>query len=370
VGGNHSQVWLAYRESESWQKRFIAQKQPNTACSGQERGFCWLPRVSAKSVFSPFECSRQSPALAANACRWCAKYRTKELIMNTGITKDIFLLLAGGLITLVVTVITNRIQARKAFLTWRLLPPVMFTAQGVTTFNLAIENSGSADAENVRVAIQYPKETIVESFEVQTSEKAMAYEILTSGNGNEFLVEFSTFPKDLDCILAFLARNINPDDIVVSIIGKEVVGKEKTADYKTKSEQFRRFSLLINVFSLVISLLLLGGTVVYSYVIGLANANYAQSLDIAELYIETGHPELAIQKYEGLTREWWFPTTTQMYYRLASAYALTNDSEKSVHYLRIAITKDAGILSLLKVDSAFDGIRSTDEFKALIAEFR
>ena len=112
--------------------------------------------------------------------------------------KDLSLLIVGGLITLAVTVIASRIQTRKPRLVWRLLPPVSFPSQGLTAFNVTIANDSAADAENVRVVINHPQEAAIQSFEIQVSESAMAYNVVDSERPNQLAVSFPLFARGID----------------------------------------------------------------------------------------------------------------------------------------------------------------------------
>ncbi len=249
--------------------------------------------------------------------------------------KDIMLVITGGVVTYLTTMAVNRVQARKPSISWRLLPAVSFPSESITSFSISLENDGNKDAENVRIAAIFPKDTKIESFEVQVSEKATGYEILKSEREDEIVVTFPLFYKNLECIFAFLARDLDPNDIQVSIVGGDVIGKKKLTETSKKEQRvkrYSRFTMSFLSFVIVIYSLILA----YMLISGIAQANYAQQLDIAELYIETGHPELAINALEEVSHFWWVPTSTRLDYTLASVYVIKGEAGPAKYYIERA----------------------------------
>lgn len=275
------------------------------------------------------------------------------------------LLILGGLITLVVTIVANRIKTRAPRLVWRLLPATSFPLQGITAFTVAVTNDGAVDAENVRAVINYPKEALIESFEIQPSEAAMAYDFTDSEKPNQLVVTFPLFARGTDCIFTFLGKGLDPKDLKISILVKRVIGRQGKPENSGRIARSLSRSLVI-VSSLAIFVIILA--VVYVEVINLAAINYIQGLDIAELYGSTGHQDKAIAKYEDMARYAWFPSKIQLYYRLAAAYARSNDAQRAMLYLQKLAQKTPEVLEIVAADKSFDMLRSDPQFVALMRQ--
>lgn len=284
------------------------------------------------------------------------------------LTRDIVLLIIGGLVTYFSTLAINRTQNPKLSLSWRLLPPVFFPSEKISSFNLSVENDGSKDIENARVAINFPENTGIASFEVQVSEKAAKYEITRSEKSNEIVVVFPVFYKDLECMFAFLVKDLNPSDIEISIVGKDVLGKKKATEYskeQLRSKKFRQTaSLILGVLTSVYI-----GLIAYMLLINLAATNYTQQLDIAQIYFDSGKPELAIEVLEEVSHYWWVPSSTQADYLLAKAYANKGDVDSVIFYLRRIAENKVDVIQLAKTDKSFDPIRTHPAFIEFMNEF-
>lgn len=284
--------------------------------------------------------------------------------------KGLAVLIGGGLITLAVTLIANRVQTRKPRLIWRLLPPISFPSQGLTAFNVTIANDSAADAENVRVVINHPQEAVIQSFEIQVSEPAMAYAIENTGRTNQLAVNFPLFARGIDCVCTFLGKGLSANDLNVSIIGKDVVGQKSRSEEPER--HLRRFKRLLNVMaSIYLFVFLLGfaGTI-FVIVIAVTSMNYLQGLDIAELYQSNGRWDKAIATYEDMARHSWFPRDAQLNYRLAAAYARNNNIQGALLYLQKVARQDPEILDLVTADKSFDALRGNEQFQVLIQQVK
>lgn len=277
------------------------------------------------------------------------------------IIKDIFLLILGGLITFLITYIINKIQSRKPVLSWRILPPVYFPSQELTAINLSLENNGTKAAKNVKALISCPKEVKIESFDIQKSEKAMDYKIHDTKKTNEIELYFPNFNYGLECILTFMAKQLKPRDINVSIVGEDIVGKRKTSE-KAKSDKLLDFVPKILIFIAIIFSLFIG----YEIVRNLASINHLQQIEIANLYMETGKYDLAIDKYKKVINHWWVPFPKRTYYELAKAYAHKGDAQRATVYLKEFVKKDPESKIFIEFDESFNTIKSSEEFKKLI----
>lgn len=279
--------------------------------------------------------------------------------------KNIALVLAGGLTTFFATWGINKVQVRAPRLLWRLLPAVRFATQGISTFSIVIVNEGTKDAEDVKVVVKFPSEAAIESFEVQVSEEAMSYELTTTEKENRVDLNIPLFSKGLDCVISFLAKDIEKKDISVSVVGREVVGKEK-GEKKFKTAILKKLYLAM----LVLASIMLALSTIYVAVVSLASANYAQQLDIAKLYVQTGHLNLAISKYEEMARYWWVPENARLHYKIAVAYGQKDDVEKTIYHLSKAGREGIKMLEMITSDRSFDGIRGKPEFVRFVAELK
>lgn len=286
----------------------------------------------------------------------------------TSLSKDVVLLIIGGLVTYFVTLAISKTQTPKPSLAWRLLPPVFFPTEKISSFNLAVENDGNKDAENVRIVISLPKEATIVSFELQVNEKAAKYEIARSADGREIAVTFPFYYKKLEAIFAFLAKDLDPADIDISIVGNEVIGTKKNTEYsqtKTRVNRTLRITTALMVGLTVAYAAIIG----YMYVLGLVSVNYSQQIDIAQVFFEAGKPDMAIDILEEVAHYWWVPSSVQVNYLLASAYATKNDVSSSIFYLRRASEQNVTIVQLAKTDRLFDGIRSEPDFINFINDY-
>jgi hypothetical protein len=298
------------------------------------------------------------------------------------IMKDLGLVAAGGFVTFVVTLAVNRVQGRKPSLVWRLLPPVFFPSQELASFSISIENEGPKNARDVTVVVSCPQHSHIDSLEVQLDEKAATHEVIDTKKGNEAMVKLPCLHAGLSCIVSLLATELDPQDIRVSVVAQDSVGKEKPSGAGgPRSRVMRVIESLSPVVALVGMLFVVAAYGVFFVILGLSQVDYLQELDIAQLYMETGHADLAIATYEQMERDMWFPSSARPYfdmllpggarhyYLLASAYADLGNVESCVHYLRKAASLDSGLIELAVTESVFDNVRSTPEFTAVVDEF-
>ncbi|HWQ70000.1 MAG TPA: tetratricopeptide repeat protein, partial [Patescibacteria group bacterium] len=245
-----------------------------------------------------------------------------------------------------------------------------FPSQGLTAFNVTIANDSAADAENVRVVINHPLEAVIQSFEIQVSEPAMAYAIENTERTNQLAVNFPLFARGVDCVCTFLAKGLSANDLSVSIIGKDVVGQKSRSEEPER--HLRRVKRLLNVIYiyLILSFLGLTGGTIFSIVIGVTSMNYRQGLDIAELYQSNGRWDKAIATYEEMAQRSWFPSDAQLYYRLAAAYARNSNIQGALLYLQKVARQDPEILDLVTADKSFDALRGNEQLKVLIQQVK
>jgi hypothetical protein len=289
-------------------------------------------------------------------------------MLKMGISKDVILILVGGLVTFLVTLLINKIQSKKPLIVWRILPPVSFVSQGLMAFNVNIENRGSKSARNLKAVINFPQDAKIDSFEVQTSEKAMTYEILKSDNANKFEIYFPYFNKGLECILVFLIKNVNVPNIDISIVGDEdVIGAERGIISPVESSTIWRLIIKFNFFTALLIMALVA-FVKYTDSLERSNDNYLQQMDIAEVYFENGKYDLALKEYGKIYERWWLHERPRLYYKTALTYAALNDTGQVILYLTKIKQNDEILFRFALTDKAFDNMRNAREFIMLISD--
>lgn len=281
------------------------------------------------------------------------------------LVKDIFLVLAGGLVTFLVTIAINKLQSRGPSVTWRMLPPVFFPSRELTALSVSIENSGAKSAKNLRIVVEFPENVSVESFEIQVSEKAMKYEVKESEDKNHIEVFFPSFGKDLECILGFLSKGAEPK-IHVSIIGDDdVIGKEKELYSLAKAQ--RRRNLSTSMYMVFLTVLALTA-IAWLNLVRMRQDSYAQQMDIAEVYLLNNDFDRAITEYQKIPERWGFPTAPRLYYKMAIAFAGKGEVDKSLFFLSKLQQSNSSLFDFAITNKAFDLVRSSPKFIEITAE--
>ena len=282
------------------------------------------------------------------------------------LSKDIFLLLAGGLVAFIVNIAINKLQSRGPSIKWRLLPPVFFRSQQLTAFSLSIENIGAKSAKNLRAVVILPDDAIIDSFEIQVSQQAMKYE--SSSGKNHVEIVFPYFGKGLECILGVLSKGVGLSRIVVSIIGDEdVIGKEKDPQSLT-TLYGRTLSLIADSMSLTVVVTIAMMVFIWAGIVTQKRDSYAQQMDIAEVYLQSNQFDKAITEYKKIPEQWWFPTSPRLYYKMAIAFAGKGEFDKSLFFLDKLKRSDSNLFQFAITDSVFDSIRSSRKFVEFTTE--
>ena len=282
------------------------------------------------------------------------------------LSKDLLLLPAGGLVTFIVTIAINKLQSRGPSVKWRILPPVFFPSQQLTAFNVAIENIGAKSAKNVRAVVILPDNAIVESFEIQVSEEAMKYESHSEKNHVE--VFFPYFGKGLECIIGVLSKGVNVSQIHVSIIGDEdVIGKAKEPHSST-TVYGRILGLIVHSFSWTFVLIVAALLLIWAGLVTQRRDNYAQQMDIAEVYLQGNQFDKAITEYQKIPERWWFPTSPRLFYKMAIAFAGKGEFDKSLFFLGKLKQSDSALFQFAITNTVFDSIRSSPKFIEVTTE--
>ena len=285
--------------------------------------------------------------------------------------KDIILLIVGGLITFIVMYILYKIRERgerTPSLVWRKLPPIQLHKVGLTALSISIENEGTKSAKNVRAVISIPENITVESLEIETSEPAMEYILTKSEDSSKFTLNFPFFNRGLECIVALLAKKFHPSNIDISIVGDDdVVGVEKQIIDLDKFK--KKFKLFDKIFFLVIPIIGLI-CIIYIITITLAYVNYQKTMDIAQVYFQSGKYDLALSEYNKLITDFPMIPSTRLYYELAKTYAMKNDDQKAVYYLKKVMKDNRDLAQLATVDNAFDSIRKSEEMKQFLTQVK
>lgn len=279
--------------------------------------------------------------------------------------KDIVLLLIGGGITFIFAFVLNRLSRRKARLTWRILPPVHLPSQELAAFNLIIANRGTEVAKNVRVVIELPYETKIDSLEIQPSEAALRYSLSTrEDQQNKIDVEFPSFQSSVDCVFSFLARKSDVNEIKVSITAEQNIVGEADKDISREAINRIRKTFLFTYLGMIGVTALI--TIFFAiWTLSLANSRreYLHQADIGDFYYASGQYQKALELYTKIPDKWYMLYSSGLRYRMARVYAQLNNKSNAINCLiEISKTGDVELAIFALTDPSFNTIRNTKEF--------
>lgn len=286
--------------------------------------------------------------------------------MNFGIIKDVMLVLLGGFFTFLFTLVLNRIQRKEPNIEWRRLPQLSIPSHNLVGISYLIENNGRTKAKDITIKITIPKGATFQSLEVEPSEQAMKYTIHDSPSGNSKTVIIPNFTNKLSLSLSCLIANLSDKDIDISIVGEDIVGKEKKDLNKKRIEKFSKY---IAVAYLVIYLtVIVGGIVAVSSigVIGFELHQMEQNDHIAAFHVEKGDYDGALKIYKSyLENSLLNKNSPIVNFKMAVIYAKMQDVKNCIECLKVSSNK-MNIKRLINQEPSFKVLNKENEFKEFL----
>ena len=276
--------------------------------------------------------------------------------MGLELIKSIFLVLLGGFITFVITLITGRIQRRDPNIEWRKFPDLQIASEGLTGISWLIENNGRKSAKNVRVTFQLPETAQFQSFEVEASESALKLDVTEEQGQPSKSIVIPIFTQNVAIGVSCLVSNLLNRDIAVSIVGEDIVGtktKEITKDYqKERFKSFRKVYWVVNSFLF----LFMAFFIIFFGFLMHGRMQLANTESIVALFIKHKDFDGAISMYDTFRKNnILFRNSSSVYFRLAQIYGYKNDTKNCLKFLKKTIGKiDEGKFykNLIETDSA------------------
>ncbi len=285
--------------------------------------------------------------------------------------KDILLLIIGGVITFIVTLVVNRISRRVPCMTWRFLPPVHLQSQGLTAFNIVIANTGNESATNVESVIELPDDAQIDSLEVEPSQSSLKYTITKNAeHKNKIAVTFPRFHSNVDCVFSFLARKKDLTDLNVSITGDgDVIGEEDKGLTPESMKKLHRRMNYIGYGCMAVLIIITFAFVVWILASSIAFDGSMQKIAMGDIRYNSGDFQGALETYSQGSEKWSLPVEPALKYRMARTYAQLTNEVASVVCLKDLIDHDhVEAAAFCLIDPAFEKIRQTKEFTALSKE--
>jgi tetratricopeptide (TPR) repeat protein len=282
--------------------------------------------------------------------------------------KDMLLLIIGGGVTFAVTLLIGKLSRHRPRLTWRLLPPVHLSSQGLTAFNVVLANQGNDAATNVQVVVELPEDAQIESVEIEPSETALRYEMsVYEDRKNRIGIEFPKFQSNLDCVLSFLAHKKELKDIDVSITADpDVLGEADSGISRETLNRYRR--RLTQAYAGMTGVIIFSALciIVWKMLLGTGFNDSLQQMAIGDVYYNSGDYQRALVTYTAIGEGSLKPFNSPVKYRMAQAYAQLSKSASAVSCLEEILRKgDPELAAFSAVDPAFGPIWATGEYTEL-----
>lgn len=281
--------------------------------------------------------------------------------MTLSLIQSIFLLLVGGGVTFVVSLLIGKIQSNKPRITWRKFPELHIKGEALSGLNWLIENTGGKSAKNVHLSFSIPDGSVFKSFEIEPSEAAMVYSIENSISTIKKII-IPTFTQGVSISISSLISGIDENSVNLSIVGEDVVGFEKTGmSYKQID---RRGRLIIKVYTIFYILIIACGIFFIGALLFFFNdvIHFQNAKFVADLYLKENDFAAAIEVYDNFKNNTILPNMVSptVNYEIAKIYASKCDALNSVFFLEQLKTKS--FTKLIKQDKTFNSIKNTPLF--------
>ncbi len=284
---------------------------------------------------------------------------------DINILKEVLFMFIGGLITFGFAFYLVRLQSRKAKIYWEPMPSLALSKQQQLGKSWIIANDGNKSAKDIRVLIKAPERSEFLSFEVVTSVDAMAYAVEDGSSTCEKVIRIPVFTQGVDLRITSLLSNIEKDDVELSVVGEDVVGKQ--IEYVEKTPIWIKLLFLIGI---IASVTLLLYTYVSSYNAAQERKAFIQNDSMLNLYLSSGNMDGAIQflyDTKQITKDGYY--NHYLSYQLARVYSQVGKQDEAISLLKVLKSKDLLVEDLFSVDPGFNGIKDNEEFIKILKSF-
>lgn len=179
--------------------------------------------------------------------------------MTTEILKAILLVLLGGFVTFIFTLLIGRLQRRQPRIVWRTFPALHIAKEALSGMSWFIENTGRKSAKNVRLTFSLPEKATFTSFEIEVSEAALEYSLCDdSDKPSRKSIIIPTFTQGVSLSISSLITGLRDEKISLSVVGEDIVGSEKSDVSKEDIGKLHRWAVKIyGVYFAVLALMVI-----------------------------------------------------------------------------------------------------------------
>lgn len=283
--------------------------------------------------------------------------------MAIGILKDILLVLLGGFVAFVFTLLIGRVQRRQPRIVWRTFPALHIAREGLSGISWFIENTGRKSAKNVRLTFSLPEKAQFTSFEIEASEAALTYspcDDLDKPSMKSIIIP--TFTQGVSLSISSLISGLSDETVNLSVVGEDIVGSEESGVSEEDIEKHRRRFIKMNVAFYAVIMLMITVFIGFNFFMMSETMHYKNTESIADLYVKAKDYDTAINIYETFRKNHlYFVKSETTTYALARLYALKGNAQKSIILLKQLDAKY--FEKRIEEDAGFDAIRSTPDFQ-------
>lgn len=293
--------------------------------------------------------------------------------MDITLIKDISLVLAGAFVTFLFTLLVLKIQNKTPKITWRKLSNLHIPANNLTGVNWIIENQGNKSAKKIRILVKLSDGSSFKTLDCISSESALEFTKDVNDECNEAIIIIPIFPHNLSLDISALISDCN-DEIEISIIGEDLLGKEHESSEPNKV-LIKRFKSIMN-FMLLIYFIGIIATFVFIVVLFDARLKFEQTKSIANLYLKSNEADEALNIYKAFNENTLLMKDSPAFMlETIKIYTATDKKDKVIstmnEILRNARKEDVSkYLHFLQTDTALDKYRKDSEFINAINEYK
>lgn len=277
---------------------------------------------------------------------------------------EIILLIVGGVITFLSTMLFNRMSQRKPKMVWFTPPPIHFKNEGLDALQIVIFNDGNAPAKNVRVIVKLVDDAHFNSVEVHPSENALAYST-PSINPLEILIP--RVPSGSSVSLSCIVQTVKESKSEISLVGDDdVIGVEHVRNSGRNQYAKNLRTMYWGMMATMFFILFL--FVIWSSALALSVKNEAQQIALGDIYFNKGEYELARKAYSEISTRWYEPSKALLFVKLAAVAAAQGKNDVAIDILKEVPAGKWGRIEMLLHDVPFDSLRLQPSFKELVKE--
>jgi len=293
--------------------------------------------------------------------------------MSFTLIKNIFLLLIGGLITFIFNYLISKLQRREPKIEWKKLPDISITSQSLTGLSWLIESTGKSSSKNVKIRFTLPENSTFQSFEIETSEPALEYNIIEQQDSQKRIIEIPTFPQGITICISTLISKLLERKVQLSIVGEEVIGKEKHGISPEEIDKIHKNFRWLNVgfysFIVVICIIFITSLVLFFNDF----MQLKQIQHISDIHERQKKYDDAIEIYKVYQENSILHKISPIVdvdYNIARIYAIKKDFKRSLLHLKEAIDRDEAFIKVIESEKIFDSIILTPEYQKFIKKIK